>query len=216
MLRVSASVELGGLTDLANPKSINLTPVLVSMMLPGFNSMDHSPAMRLFQCDADGSPISEDVVERQRAFEQAVGQRLALEIFHYQIADVVLLAHIVEVTDVGMIQRRDALCFALETLFRCGLLSFADGQDLDCNRALQPRIPCSVHFAHSACAWKCKNLVRTECSTSTEGQDTSGCCLRLGPNHGQTGSNPPAQKRLVGEEPRLLTLSGVAVEKPLH
>ena len=61
------------------------------------------------------------LVERQRAPAQPPRQRLALQMLHHQEVDPVLAPHIMERTDVWVIQAGDGLGFALEPLLQVGV-----------------------------------------------------------------------------------------------
>src|SRR5271166_3687509 len=78
--------------------------------------------------------------------------RQAVNKLHNQI----IWADIVNLADVGMIQRCDGLGFPLET--------FAElrGGKLDRNVAIQSCIPGAINFTHSARADERKDLVRAE------------------------------------------------------
>src|SRR5262249_53874365 len=60
--------------------------------------------------------------------------------FHHQV----IRSDIVELADVGVIERSNHSCFPFETLAE------ACGADFYRNLAVQPRIGCSVDFAHTA------------------------------------------------------------------
>ena len=55
----------------------------------------------------DLDAVLQELCERQRAFRDAPGQRLALEELHDEERRAVLLAHVVDGDDVGVVQRRD-------------------------------------------------------------------------------------------------------------
>ena len=90
----------------------------------------------LLQCDR--------IFGSDRAFFQPLGERLALNAFHHQIIDPVLMADVVQHADVRMIQARDDLGFLFEALLAHGITRKLFRQDFEGNGALQPRIPCTI------------------------------------------------------------------------
>jgi hypothetical protein len=63
----------------------------------------------------------EKLKQRQRALSQLIGQRLALQELHHEIADSVLRPYVIELANVGMTQRRNGSNFTVEALFRFGV-----------------------------------------------------------------------------------------------
>jgi hypothetical protein len=89
----------------------------------------------------------------QSFFERVRTSRsLALDVLHHQI----VRSDIVNLADVGMIQRGDGLGLTLKALRElcCG--------DLNGHVAIQPGIVRSIHFAHPAFPDGRKELVRSE------------------------------------------------------
>ena len=79
----------------------------------------------------DLRPELHDLVERQRALLQAVGERLALEQLHHQEVRVALVPDVEERADVRVVERGDRLRLALEALAALVVLREAGGEDLD-------------------------------------------------------------------------------------
>ena len=122
----------------------------------------HQPgAMRLVQAFADFDHHLRQNVERERTLGQTIGQRLAFEVLHHQIAEAILHANIVEVANIRMADRRDGPCLAIEALFRLARLAQMRRQNFDRDRAPQPRIARAIHFAHAAGAQRRFYLVRS-------------------------------------------------------
>jgi len=77
---------------------------------------------------------------RTRALGEHLGKRLAFDQFHHQI----VRSDVVQRADVGMIQRRDRACFALEALAETLV------GELDGDVPSEPGIAGSIHDAHAA------------------------------------------------------------------
>ena len=92
------------------------------------------------------------LIQRQRTFFQALRQRLAFEILHYQIIKAILLADVVKRADMRMIQAGNGARFALESLTQFGSIGKVIRKDFDGNGAVEPRIPGAVHLSHPTCA----------------------------------------------------------------
>ena len=73
----------------------------------------------------------------------------------------------------GMIERREDLCFALEARHALGIQREGIGQDLDRDVAAQSGISRAIHLAHAAGADGGEDLIRPEASAQGEGQ--TGC-----------------------------------------
>ena len=83
---------------------------------------ENAASVRFFESLADLDSASPNLVEGQRASAQTIGQRLALQVFHNEIADPVLLADVVEMADVGMAQTGNGAGLAIEALLGLGFL----------------------------------------------------------------------------------------------
>ena len=90
------------------------------------------------------------LVERQRPFLEARGQRLAVEMRHDQVVRAIDAADVVDAADVGMVQGRDGASLALEAGPHIGIASDVARQDLDRDRAIEPRVAGPVDLAHAA------------------------------------------------------------------
>jgi hypothetical protein len=86
-------------------------------------------------------------------------ERLALDVSHHQIVG----ADVVDLANMGMIQRRDGMGFALETLAESDV-TLLDGDD-----TIQARVARFPHFAHPACPDGCKDFVGAEFRTCGQG-----------------------------------------------
>jgi hypothetical protein len=88
----------------------------------------------------------------QRPARQPVMQRLALE----QLHDELIWTHVIQGTDVGMIERRYASRFALKPLAEGGL------GYLQRNRPVQPRVARLPDFPHAALTQRRDQCIRPE------------------------------------------------------
>src|ERR1700674_473947 len=112
--------------------------------------MRHAFAVGLVERVGNLDGVLQDLLQRQRTFQQTLRERLAFEIFHYQIIDTVLLADVEESADVGMIQAGNGASFALESLAQLGTIRKMRRQNLNCNDSVEPRVPGAVYLAHSS------------------------------------------------------------------
>lgn len=74
--------------------------------------------------------VFESLVQRQRSFLQPLRQRLPLEVLHDDEIHAVLLADVVEGTDVRMVQLRNGLRLALEAGLALRTLGEVLGEEL--------------------------------------------------------------------------------------
>jgi len=86
-------------------------------------------------------------VERQRTV-----QLLAFDVLH----DDVVRTDVIDLADVGMVQRGDSAGLSLEALGEFFARNF-DGDD-----PVEPRVPRPVHLAHATCSDGRNDLVRTK------------------------------------------------------
>ncbi len=93
--------------------------------------------------------------------------RTAVNKLHHDV----VRADVINLADVGMVQRRNRSRFAFKTL---GELC---STDLDCNQTIQACIFCPVHFAHAARTNSGFYSVWSELRT---GSDLRGRCNQLG------------------------------------
>ena len=124
--------------------------------------MYHVVSVRRFQTLANLHSDLQHLLKRQTAFPQTVGQRLALQIFHDQIADIILLSHVVEMADIGMTQRRDGASFAVKAFLGPGILRKVGGKNLDGDSAVKSGVAGAIHLPHSSSANRHKNFMWPE------------------------------------------------------
>jgi hypothetical protein len=90
------------------------------------------------------------LVEWYCSSRDPIGKRGPFDQFHDQAAHGPRLLESIHVGDVGMIQRREGLRFALEARQTFGVLRERVWYHLDCDVATQARITRAIHLAHSA------------------------------------------------------------------
>ncbi len=79
------------------------------------------------------------------------------------------MADVIERANVRMIQAGDGSCFTLESLSNFRSLCEPLPENLDRDGAVQPRIPCPIHFAHAARAQQRLNFIGPEFYSGVEG-----------------------------------------------
>ena len=110
----------------------------------------------------DLRPELHDLVERQRALLQAIGEDLAFEQLHHQEVRVALVPDIEERADVGVVEGGDRLGLALEALAALLVLGEGGGEDLDGDAAVEAGVLPPPDLAHSAGADRRQELVGPE------------------------------------------------------
>ena len=106
--------------------------------------------MRLIERVGNFYRVLHYLLDRQRAFQQPLRERLALEIFHHQKINSILVARVVERADVGMIQAGDGFCFAVEALAQIRAVGEMSGQNFYRDDSVEADIAGFVDLAHSA------------------------------------------------------------------
>ena len=112
--------------------------------------------------------VARALLEGQRALPQAVLQGFAFQAFHHEKIDAVLAADVIKRADIRMLQRRNRLGLALETLPGFGIIRKTGGQDLDRHSAVEPGVAGAVHLSHSASTERSQDFVRSELRSSGE------------------------------------------------
>src|SRR4029077_2282627 len=107
-------------------------------------------------------PVLQYLNRLQWPFFQSLGHRLALQVFHDNEINAILVADVVQRADVRMIQARNNFGFALEALTACRIVSKMRRKNLDGDGALQPRVPRPIYFSHSTSTDWSDDLVRTQ------------------------------------------------------
>ena len=122
-------------------------------------------------CFAMGSASASGIAARDEC-----RQILALDQFHHEGLRATRSFEAVDRRDVGMIQRREDLGFALEAGDAIGITREGLGKNLDRHAAAKLRIASAIHLAHPAGAEGGLDLIRTEPSTGTEGHTCVDRC----------------------------------------
>jgi hypothetical protein len=111
-----------------------------------------------FERRRDLARDGQSFVEWNRAFFDALRKRGPFHQLHHEI----IRPHVVERADIDVIQRSNRTCLALKSLTE--LLR----GDFDCDVPAQPRVACTVDFAHASGANLLRNLVRPERSPAAQ------------------------------------------------
>jgi hypothetical protein len=125
-------------------------------------AVHNAGAMGFFQRVANLYAALQRLLQGQRALRQAGIQTLALDKFHHEIVSAILVANIMQHTNMGMVQRGNGAGFALETLLGLRVRGKMCGQDFDGDGAVEPGIARPIHFAHAAGAQRRLNFIRAE------------------------------------------------------
>lgn len=104
------------------------------------------------QAVANFSADAGELLERERSLFQAIGESFSLEIFHDDVADAALFADVVELANVGMIQRGDGTSFTFKAGVGFGFFGEMFGQNFDGDGAIEASVARGINFAHAACA----------------------------------------------------------------
>ena len=126
--------------------------------------MDDARTVRPVERRRDLDRRLERLVDRESALRQPIRQRLALEILHDEERGAVLLAHVVQRADVRMIELRDRAGLAIEALAELRVGREGVRENLDRDRAIEPRVAGFVDLAHPAGADERQDFVRAEAS----------------------------------------------------
>ena len=113
----------------------------------------------------------ENLFEGERTFFEALRKRLAFEALHDEIVGAVLMADVIENTDVRMIQAGNCPCFALEALLVDGVIRNLRRENFDRDGAVEARIARAKDFAHAARTQRGDNFIRTELVSCGEAHD---------------------------------------------
>ena len=157
--------------ETSRPRRLELRQAEVEELHPRLRQHDvaglqvpvHDPLpVRLVERVGDLDPVTQELLGRERPLAQAVRQRLALEVLHDEVLGLALAVDVVERADVRMRDLRDRLGLALEPLAQLRVRREVRRQDLDGDRALEPRVPRLVNLPHPAGPDGRKDLVRTE------------------------------------------------------
>ena len=83
--------------------------------------MSDAAAMRLIESVGNVRTEFQNLLDRQRAFFKALGESFSFDALHYEVVDSILLAHVVQNTNVRMIQAGNGFGLAFEALLTNGV-----------------------------------------------------------------------------------------------
>ncbi len=122
----------------------------------------------LVQGVGDLDRILEQLLDGKLSVFQSLCEGLAFDVFHDQVVDAVLFAHVVEHANVRMIQAGHRPGLALETLVEIHSLSQMFGKNLDGDGAVQTGVGPPIHLSHTARTELLGNFVRTQACAGYE------------------------------------------------
>ena len=179
--RVIADIEIGpaGAAASPSPKSSSFDARLRQHDVGGLEiAMRDALAVRLVERVGDLDRDLQRLVERQRPFLEARGQRLALEMRHDEVVRAIDAADVVDAADVGMVQGRDGASLALEAGPQIGIASDLTRQDLDRDCPIEARVAGFVDLTHAAQPDLGSDFVRAEAACQECRVTASGCDYR--------------------------------------
>jgi len=119
--------------------------------IAGFQiAMDHAVAVGGVESVGDLNGVVQRLIGRQPAFPQPLGEGFALQILHDEEIDAVLMADVVERTDVRMAQAGDGLGFALEALAGLWAEGKMRGENFDGDGAVEAGVTSAIDLAHAS------------------------------------------------------------------
>ena len=92
-----------------------------------------------------------------------------MHVLHDQVRDAVLGAHVVQHTNVRMVQRRDDAGFALKALLRFGIVGKMSWKNLDGNGTVKACVSRAINLSHAAGAERRFDFIGAEFSARVEG-----------------------------------------------
>jgi hypothetical protein len=132
--------------------------------------MDDALLVRGFECLRDLLRDRQGLVERDRATRDALREILTVDEFHHERVHADGFLEPVDRRDVGMIQRRERLRLTLEPRQAFGVRRERVRQDLDRDLAIERRVGCPIHLAHSTHTDLGGDFIRAEARAGSEAQ----------------------------------------------
>jgi hypothetical protein len=159
-------------------------------------AMDDALRVRRLQPVGNLNAQFENLIGSHRLARYPMAEGLALQQFHHEEGRAIMLADIVQGTDVRVTQAGNGLRFALEAGTAVGIGTGLGWKDLDGNRAVEAGVAGAVHLAHAAGADEGIDLVGTEARATGErlAQQDDGC--RGGGMRGRAVHGGSFEKRL--------------------
>jgi hypothetical protein len=108
--------------------------------------------VRFVEGVSDLRAVFQYLLHRYCAFFKAFGKRFAFDAFHHQIVDTVLMANIMEHTDVRMIQAGNGFRFAFEALPANRVRGQVSWENFDGDSTVEPSVSCAIDLSHPASA----------------------------------------------------------------
>ena len=124
--------------------------------------MDDTLPMGFVQGASDLGRVSQRLVQGQRSSAEALGQGLALQVFHHQEQGALVPSHVVQRADVRVIQPGDGARLAFETRRAVRVRPHLAAQHLDRDHAIQTAVARLVDLAHAAGPQEGEDLVGSE------------------------------------------------------
>ncbi len=125
--------------------------------------------MRLVQGVRNLRGVAQQLLERQRAFLQALGERLAFQVLQHEVVPALVCADVVEDADVSVLQIGDGAGFAVEALAGFLVSGEVRSEHLERNQAVQARVAAFIHFPHAARSNEREDFVRPQMRTRLQG-----------------------------------------------
>ena len=137
----------------------------------------HDPLrVRRFQGLRDLPGDRQRFVHRDWTAGDPLREVLALHQFHHDGA----VLEAVDLRDVGVIERRQGLRFAIESRQALGISGQRLGQDLDRDLPIEPRIAGPIHLAHATDAKLSRDFVDAEPASGLQGHQGQAFTSRSG------------------------------------
>ena len=139
--------------------------------------MDDAGAVRLGKRIGDLQGDRHGLVERQGSYRgltsgtrsQSCLERLPIEVFEHEEIRRALAADVVQGADVRVVQGGHDPRLALEPVAELRIARERVGEDLDRDRAIEPRVARLVHLAHAAGTQGGEDLIGAEVGAGSEG-----------------------------------------------
>ena len=128
-------------------------------------AMHDAQPMRRIERSHDLVGIGQCLRERNRAALEARGQGLAFQVFHDEEGDAVLVADIVDRTDVRMDESSDRLRLAVEACPKLRIASEGRRQNFHRNCPMEARVGRQIHLSHAPGSKRALDTVGTDVAT---------------------------------------------------
>ena len=134
--------------------------------------MDDALPVRGVERLRDFDPVPHRLFGRQATAREAIHERLAFEVLHDEVFDVVVFSDVEEGADMRVGELGDRLGFPLEA--PADLVGGREtvAENLDGDDASEPRVPGLVHLSHPAGADRAEDLERAEARSGCQRQVT--------------------------------------------